>query len=74
MIKINCCARCRHLIVIQSLSPKRHFFCKSKNREITSDDISGCKDFVYQTHKKLDEQIEKDLDLLYNLPDKSDET
>lgn len=72
MIKINCCARCRHLIVIQSLSPKRHFFCKSKNREITSDDISGCKDFIYQQHKELDEESKKDFEMLYNLPYKEE--
>lgn len=68
MVKTDYCARCRHLIVIQNqLDSKMHFFCKNKGREITSDDISDCKDFIYQERTELIGQIRKDFELLYNI-------
>lgn len=71
MVRINCCAKCGNLSVIQ-INSKQCFFCQSKGREITYDDLPDCKNFVYQDHKELDEQSKKDFELLYNLPDKKD--
>lgn len=88
----DCCAKCYHLRFIR-VNSKEHFFCKYKDREITHDNTSHCKDFVdsdgvqellkqitkhsklfYKLVRKtmLEEQFKKDLELLYNLPYKSD--
>ena len=73
MIKTDYCARCCYLRIIK-VNSREHFFCQNKRREITSDNIQDCKSFIYQRNRnpKLEEQFEKDLELLYNLPDKKD--
>lgn len=68
MIKMDCCARCYYLRY-SKVNSRGHFFCLNKGRDITNDDISNCKSFVCQRHinPKLEEQFEKDLELLYNI-------
>lgn len=71
MVKTDYCARCYYLRFIQTNS-RGHFFCLNKHREITSDNIQDCKSFIYQRNRnpKLEEQIEKDFELLYNIVSK----
>ena len=71
MIKTDCCARCYYLRYnrYNKVNSRGHFFCLNKGRDITHDDISNCKSFVCQRHinPKLEEQYEKDLELLFNI-------
>lgn len=73
MMKTDYCASCCYLRYIQKNS-RGHFFCLNKRKEITSDNIQDCKSYIYQRNRNpiLEEQFKKDLELLYNLPYKSD--
>lgn len=62
----DCCAKCYHLRFIR-VNSKDHFFCKYKDREITHDNASYCKDFVdSDEYCNLLKQIKKFTDQFYD--------